>query len=283
MKHPFFFIFLLLAAACFSLVCTSGQAAEREELVLAIHPYLPAVELHKRFTPLVHYLEGKTGKTIRIDVAADYAEHIKKVGEDLVDFAFFGPAPYVTMTEKYGQKIVLARMEVNGSPFFHGIIIVRNNSSLASIADLAGKRVAFTDPDSTMGYQVPMFMIEEAGVSRDALAAFTFLGSHNNVALAVIGGYFDAGGVKEEVYAKFKERGLRMLAQSPPIPEHLFAASPKLSPRLAEILKESLLGLKETPEGQSVLQSIKESTTGFVPVKDSDFDLLRKALSLPAH
>lgn len=283
MKHRFSFVLILLAAFFFCFPLGNGRASEPDELVLAIHPYLSAIELHKRFTPLAHYLEEKTGKAIRIEIADNYADHIKKVGEERADIAFMGPASYVSMTETYGGKIMLARLEINGSPSFHGIIIVRNDSQLASLADLAGKKIAFTDPDSTMGYLVPMHMIKEAGVNLDKLATAGFLGSHNNVAMAVVGGYFDAGAVKEEVFASFQERGIRMLAKSPAIPEHLFVASPKLFLPLVEILRESLLGLKDAPGGQAILQSIKGSTTALVPVKDSDFDLLRRVLSPAAE
>lgn len=254
-----------------------------DELVLAIHPYLPAVELHKRFTPLVHYLEKQTGKPIRIEISANYETHIQKVGEDRIDFAYLGPAPYVTMSEKYDRKTLLAGLEINGSPFFHGVIIVTGDSPIASLADLVGKKIAFTAPNSTMGYLVPKKMLEQAGITKDKLALTSFLGSHNNVAMAVLGGYFDAGAVKEEVYTAFQGRGIRVLAKTAPFPEHLFIANPKLSPQLVETLSVSLLGLKDTAGGLEILKSIKKSSTAFVTVQDSDFDLMRELLSSSAE
>lgn len=283
MRHKLFLLCVLAAIVHFVFPSGRGQAADPDELVLGIHPYLPAVELHKRFIPLVHYLEGKTGKKIRIEIANCYDDHVRKVGENRSDFAFMGPAPYIAMTEKYGQKIILAGLEVNGSPTFHGVIVVGKDSPFVSLADLAGKKMAFTDLNSTMGYIVPMSMLEQAGVTKDKLAQSSFVGSHNNVAMVVLGGYFDAGAVKEDVYTEFKERGLRMLAKSPPIPDHLFVASSKLSPQLAEILRTSLLGLKDAPGGLAIMESIQKHTMAFVSVKDGDFDELRKIMSSSAE
>ncbi len=68
----------------------------------------------------------------------------------------------------------------------------------------------------------------EIGGDLENLKKYEFLGSHNNVALGVLGGYYDAGGVKEGVFYKYKGRGLKMLAKSPGIAEHVFVASANL-------------------------------------------------------
>jgi hypothetical protein len=118
---------------------------------------------------------------------------------------------------------------------------VRRDSVLQSLRDLRGRRFAYGDRDSTESHVIPQFMLIEAGVSDSALAFYKFLGSHTNVALAVLTGDYDADAVKEEVYQEYKARGLRALAAEPPVADHLFVASSKISAEVLATLRRTLL------------------------------------------
>ena len=115
------------------------------------------------------------------------------------------------------------------------------------------------------------------------LEKYEFLGSHHNVALAVLGGYFDAGGVKEEVYYEYRERGLRMLAKSPPIAEHVFMTRGSLPAEIQGSLRKAMLTLHEDPRGVEILTSLKSDVTALVKVDDGDYDSLRKILAMPGR
>ena len=205
-------LILLLFFLC--LLPSSPSRAADPPLELWIHPYLHAPELVRRFTPLAHYLEAKTGRKIEIKISSTYENHKARLGEDRADIAFVGPFSYVQMTEGHGGKTILATVEGNGKALFHGVIAVR----------------------------------------RDGL-----------------GGFYDAGGLKEEVFHEYAPRGLRILVRSPPIPEHLFLAGKKLPAPLVESLRRALLQLKDP----AVLTPIQTTATGLVPATDRDYDGLR--------
>jgi phosphonate transport system substrate-binding protein len=244
-----------------------------EALVLSVHPYLPATEISKRFSPLVHYLGMAIDTPITLLVARSYDEHIELIGNNKVDIAYMGPSSYVIVTARHGTKPLLARLEINGKPFFHGAIIVRKESKLKSIEDLAGKRFAFGDTESTMGHLVPHYMLIEKGIEN--LAVYAHLGNHNNVALNVLSGTFDAGAVKEEVFNKYKDRGLRVIAWTPEISEHLFITSNTLSPENIAALRKAMYSLNDTRKVRDIMAGIKSTMTGMVPAEDRDYDLLR--------
>ena len=246
-----------------------STANSKEPLTLWVHPYLPVTELIRKFTPLANYLSEKSGQTIQIKVSESYKSHIERVGEERFDLAYLGPASFVKITDKSTEKTLLARLQVNGSPVYHGMIIARQDSLIMTLNDLMSKSFAFGDPNSTMSHLVPQHMLIEAGVEIDKLKT-AFLGSHNNVALGVLGGYYDAGGVKEGVYYKYRERGLKLLATSPPISEHLFVARKDLSPSTIDVIRQSMFELQD----KAILSSIKESVTGLVPVTVEDYDYL---------
>jgi phosphonate transport system substrate-binding protein len=247
-----------------------GRAAE-PPLELWIHPYLHAPELVRRFTPLARYLESKTGRKIEIRISSSYENHEERLGEDRADLGFVGPFSYVQMTERHGGKTILASLEGKGKAVFHGVIAVRSDAPIRTIRDLAGKSFAFGDKESTMGTLVPRFMLQEAGLEIKQLSRYSFLRSHNDVALAVLGGFYDAGGLKEEVFHEYAPRGLRILAKSPPIPEHLFLAGKKLPAPLVEKLRNALLQLKDP----AILTPIQDTATGMASTTDRDYDKVR--------
>jgi len=257
----------------------AGVTAPAAQLSLGIHPYLPPTELVQRFTPLASYLARRTGHSFDLRISSDYATHIDAIGRDELDVAFLGPASYVKMVATYGPKPILARLEVAGRPAFRGAIICRADSPLQGLADLQGTRFAFGDRASTMSHLVPRYVMWGAGVSVDDLAEHRFLDSHHNVALGVLMGEFDAGAVKEEVFEHYRARGLKLLAETPPISEHLLVARADLPAPLVAALRKALYGLRDDPSGAAVMEAIKPGVTGMIPARDEDYANLRSILA----
>ncbi len=247
----------------------------QDHLRLGLHPYLPATELINRFTPLAEYLSKALGQPVDIHIAKDYKDHIDGVGTDKVDIAFLGPASYVRVVSLYGKKPILARLEIKGKSTFQGIFIVKKESTLRTLKDLKGKRFAFGDPESTMGHHVPRYTLLKAGVRVEDFSGHVFLNNHNNIAMGVLVGDYDAGAVKEDVFYEYEKRGLKELARTQEIPEHLFVASNKLPAKKVRALKKALYHLKDTIRGKVILSILRDSTTGISPAADRDYDNLR--------
>ena len=245
-------------------------------LILAVHPFLPNAEIQQRFAPLADYLGKQLGRQVLVRVGRDYEQHIEAVGLNSVDIAFMGPASYVKMVVRHGPKPLLARLEIKGKPIFSGHIVTSVNSALHNLTDLRGKRFAFVDPDSTMGTVVPRYVMQQAGVGLKQLGAYQHLGGHEDVALGVLTGDFDAGAVKSEVYDELASHGLRVLVKLPDISEHLFVTRADLPANQVVFLRQALLQLKNAPNGPAILRAINKDMTAMVPVVDADYHSLRK-------
>jgi len=256
----------------------SFSAHTEEVLTLGVHPYKSPQKLIKIYKPLADYLSKHLNKTVNITIAKDYSTHIQQIGQDQLDIAYLGPASYVKMVSQFGKKVILARQAINQKPTFQGKIIVRKNSSINSYEDLKEKRFAFGDPNSTMSHLVPRFMLIRNNITTDMLKQMHFLGSHDNVALGVLSGDYDAGAVKEAIYYKYKSRGIKALATTPALSEHLFVAGNHLPAKLSANIKHLLLNLKNDKDGVKVMQSIKKKMTSMVPARDTDYDNLREIL-----
>jgi phosphonate transport system substrate-binding protein len=161
----------------------------------------------------------------------------------------------------------------SGNPTFYGEVVVKKDSGIASMKDLKGKTFAFGDRDSTLTHILPLYMLMEAGVNLEDLKKYSFVGSHDNVALSVASGSFDAGELMPDIAAKYMDRGLMVMAKSPELPEHVFVATKKTDKAAVAKLQNALLAMEPT-----LYKAIKPTLTGLQKFDDKDFDILRKIL-----
>ncbi len=246
-------------------------SAEQQSLVFAIHPYLNATSLIERFTPLIDYLAKKTNTRIEIHVASSYQKHIDAILSGEVDIAFMGPALYLKLMHMNKDIIALGRLGYADRNTFRGAIIVHQDSTMTSLAELANKRFAFGDPNSTLSSLVPKSLLASAGVNLSDLSKFAYLGNHHNVALAVLMGKYDAGGIKDEVYYKYKLRGLKVLQWTPYIPTHIFIAKPQIGKEKVKQLQQILLTIHKETSGLTILNKIKKGVTRIIPAHFSEY------------
>lgn len=266
---------LCLAVLLLGFLPGLAQAASAAPLTLAVHPYLPVPEIHKRFTPLAEYLSKVMEQPVRVRVGGDYDEHIKAIGTNHVDIAFLGPVSYLRMVDQYGPKPLLARFQVGGQAELYGVLAVRQDSPLKELAELANKRFAFGDPESTMSHLIPRYMLLQAGIPKGLPDNHQFLGSHKNVAIGVLVGDFDAGAMKKEVFDEFAPKGLKALAMTPGVPDHVFVARSDLPPETVAKLRKALLHLGRRPMGADILGRLHRGLSDLIPTQDQDFDALR--------
>jgi phosphonate transport system substrate-binding protein len=250
------------------------------DLILAVHPYIDSETLIKRFQPLANYLSLKLDRRVVVRVGKDYETHLQAIGRDTVDIAFLGPSIYVKMVEQYQKKPLLTRIEATGKPTFQGHIIVREDSNLADIKQLKQHFFAFGDKNSTMSTMVPKVMLEQNGIELENLKGYRHFKGHRNVAMAVLTGDADAGAVKEEVFEQFRSKGLRSLAKTPAISEHLFVTRSNMDPSLILQIKTIMLDIKTPEQIRSLLKPIKNNITGLTVVNDNDYNSLRQIMGI---
>jgi len=275
-KGYIFWVILILTMMTHSSFANETNEKEEQVLTFGCLPYITATALMEKYTPLADYLSQKLAIPVKLSVAKDYKEHIRRAGENELDITFIGGLPYVEMVEKYGRKRLFARYEMQNKPFFQSIIVVPKNSPIQSLKDLKGKRFAFGNKNSTLSTLVPRYMLQQEGIKLNDLMNYDHVGTHEDVILGVLLGSCDAGAVAQEVFNEHKSKyPIRQLIASPPVSTHLLVASDQLSDELFDKIQMALYNLKDDPNAKEILSIINKDMTGFVPVKDSDYDLLR--------
>lgn len=261
----------LLLVACLVLFWTPVDA--KDKLIMGVHPYKPPVELYKIFKPIADYIAKETGKQVELQIGKTYEDAQEKIGTGVFDFAYISPVIYVEAQKQYGL-VPLAIIANNGIPTYHGVITVKKGSPITSLAQLKGKKFAFGARNSNMNHTIPLWMLMNAGVKLTDLKEYSFLKTHDNVAMNIIMGTFDAGGLQPDVAEKYTDQGLQVLVKSPELPEHVFVANKSLDAATAKAVQNAL----NSPNAAPVLKGIKSSVSGAPKFADSDFDILRKIM-----
>ena len=130
------------------------HADQQHSLSFGIDPYLPKSKLINKFLPLDHYRSEALEVPLNIEIVRDNEALIERLGRDRLDIAYMTPASYVEMTRRYGKHRLLARISVNGSPTYRGVIVIRADSPFKELSQLIHKRFAFGRVSSTISYRV---------------------------------------------------------------------------------------------------------------------------------
>jgi len=201
-----------------------------------------------RSEPLKAHLENTLGVDVEIFLAGSYDGVIQAMAADQIEFAFFGSSAYAAAyTGTDGNVIpLLTTQNLDGSTGYYSIIVTRCDSGLTSVDDLAGKTLAFADPDSTSGYAVPYFNLVQQGYNpTEFFGAVPFSGSHEAGVQGVVNGTFDAAATNQDtelsgVYQRMELKGMIepgqvcVIWQSPEITSGPFTARANLPAAMIE-------------------------------------------------
>ena len=226
-------------------------------------------------------LKSKYGIVTKSSVATSYAAAIEALCAGKADIVWLATLSYVLAHDKCGAVLAVTSIR-RGSPTYQGQILVRADSNINSIADLKGKKFAFTDAASTSGYLYAVGLLKKNGVEVKDLAEAVFAGSHNAAALAVYRGSVDAAATfvdvrdqEEKNFPDIKEK-TKVLALTDPIPNDTITFRKDLPASIQTKFKEAILDLVKTEEGKKIVYDIYE-WDGAVPGDDSLFEPVRQA------
>ncbi|BCX81312.1 phosphonate transport system substrate-binding protein [Methylomarinovum caldicuralii] len=261
--------------AALALLWASMAGAEPRVLIFGTYAADKPTTTLKKIKPRLKALEaalngaGKEPVVLRYRIAPSYEKGLDELLRGKVDFARLGPASYVEAKSRNPAVRVLALESRKGRTRFKGVIAVRQDSPIRSVAELAGKRFAFGNRRSTIGRYLAQAYLLDHGIRADDLAGFEYLGRHDKVGWAVAMGQFDAGALKESTFNKVVKAGapLRILATFPNVTKP-WVAAPQLDEAVFQRLRAAMLSLG--PEA-------------FLPGDDGDFAVIRDAIERSAR
>lgn len=230
--------------------------------------------MHHRLTPLTEYLTRELGKPVVLKLSMDMKEAINAVVKGEVELTYLTPVAYLR-AHALGNSQLIAKTVTHGRGAFQLMIVVRDDSKIVSVDELAGKTFAFGDPAALLQKAI----VVGAGVPLQKLGKQEFIGHYDNIARAVMRGFYDAGILKDTTALKWLGKGLRVIYTSPQLPPYNITASARVDKLLLEKMQRAFLKLDiRNPEHAAVIRALDGDYDGFAATNDSEYDIVRELI-----
>lgn len=273
--------FFLAAVTLLSLLIVNiANASDIKKLKVALLPDESPDVLIEKNMPLKKYLEKELGLEVELIVTTDYSVMIETMRRGKIDVGYFGPVSYVFLKSRHDAVApIAAKKDKTGATTYHSLIIANADKNIKTLADIKGKKVAFGDPVSTSSSIIPKLMLARDGkldINKDFESVH--LGTHDAVALAVMKGHADAGGIGQHIFDSLVEKGsidpkiVKAIKVSEAIPQYPFVIRTDIDKNLQERIRQAFLNLKDP----GVLKPLKAE--GFGSISDKDYGVIRDAI-----
>jgi phosphonate transport system substrate-binding protein len=277
-----------LVVALTTLVLQPAPVTGQTRLVMAFVPSQQTDVVLTSGRLLARMLSVALGIPVEAFVATSYSATIEAMCSGRADIGALNPFGYVLAHDKCGVEVSAISVRF-GLPYYRAQFNVSAASNITTIEGLRGKRFAFVDAASTSGYLFPAALLKKRGFDPDKFFSQTvFAGSHPNVILAIYRGQVDGGATFEDartnVRAQFPDvlDKVKVIGFTNPIPNDTWSVSPRLSAALRARIKDRLLRIAKTPEGQAALRSLY-SIEGLTDVVELTAEQARQlGVSFPA-
>ncbi|GAA0571138.1 PhnD/SsuA/transferrin family substrate-binding protein [Caenispirillum bisanense] len=267
---------LLLAVAFCPAPAPAAAAEKARPLRFAPLPMEAPETVITQVRPMLAYLEQRLGVDIEIVYSTDYGELLDRFRAGQVDLAYLGPLPYMTLRDGFAAAEPLVRFREASGSAAYTCALVAWGDALPDLARLNGATLALPQPLSTCGYLSTSALLRAAG-SDIAATRWRYLGAHDLVALAVIRGEAEVGGLKTAIARKYAHLGLRILAETEPLPSFaLIANRDTVAAAQRDGLVAALTALD--PAGSDKDRMAQWGVNfryGAEPAADGDYDALR--------
>jgi phosphonate transport system substrate-binding protein len=251
-----------------------------ESYTLSMLPRYSPEEINQRITPLAALLATKLNARVEPVVASDFQQYEQRLKRGDIKIGYENPYVYVRVSDQ--QEVIAMASKGKNKNRFRGIIITRTDSEIVEIGDLKGKTVSIVSHSSAGGFLSQKVTLEEKGfdLKQDLQLVEALDNKQENVILSVYYGDVDAGFIRESALRKVDSyvppSQIRVIKRTAWLPNWALSVNRTMPDEAKKIIKETILRLTK---GDKVLQALK--IDNFIPAKDTDYDIMRKAAGLP--
>lgn len=269
-------VFFILAA-CLFLSChkkeevsysplysdTLTVANPKKELVFAPHPLHNPVRLSEMFGPVIDILNKEIPEVhFTLEASKSYSDFNDKIKSQRLDIIL--PNPYQTTLAWNYDYFVFGKM---GDDFnFKGIVLVRKESPIKTIADLKNKVVSFPAATALAGSMMPQYFMQKNGLNiKKGEIAAKYVGSQESSILALYHKEVDAAATWPMTWNSFSAEKtvlkdeLRILFLTPALINNSLMAKKSVDHKILEKVKKIFFNLHQNHEGRVILSRMKLS------------------------
>lgn len=252
---------------------SSKNTLDVDKITIGFIPVEKADELTPKAKELEKLLENKLGVDVEVVIPTNYETIIEGMRFGHIDAAFMDTGPAWIAHQRTGAEVIMAEL-VAGKINYQATMWARaDDTSIQSLEDSLGKRVAFTSITGSSGFVRPMgtlvseglITIEGDGIIglEDALAknfeSYTFTGGYKASLELLLNGSVDVAFGSDIAPQKYLEPEdqikLRPVTTLGSVPSHVFLVSSDMSDLTKNALVSALIELNYD-ENNAILKNL---------------------------
>jgi phosphonate transport system substrate-binding protein len=289
---PLSFALASIALAFVLSSCTVKKAelgTEKNPIKLFFVPSVEAKTLEDNSKVSKAFLEANTPYKFEVSIPQSYIAVVEAFGSNRADIAALTTFGYILANEKYGAEARLTVLR-HGAATYQSQFIAKANGPIKSLADFAGKKIAFVDPASASGFLLPKKMLNDKGIKP---AQEIFAMKHDSVVSMIYTGQVEGGAtfyspehdgqiqdarrlVKTQ-YPDIADK-VKIIELSEAIPNDPIVFRKDLPEELKVTLTNAFLKFVQSPEGRDAFEKIY-GVTDLKTATDKDYDAVRAMLT----
>jgi phosphonate transport system substrate-binding protein len=206
---------------------------------ISIVPQVSPLDIYKNWKPLTDYLSRATGSVFVIQLQNSIPEFEETLIKGQPDFAFMNPY-HLVMARKHQPYIPLVR---SGATDLHGVLVVRNDSSIDDVRQLHGQVLVFPSPNAFgASLYLRAMLINKFNITYRE----KYVTTHANVYRHIVREQAIAGGGVHRTLANEHpsvRNRLRILYETPGVAPHPLCAHERVPRGIREKVSATLLKL----------------------------------------
>lgn len=283
--RPFNAVVLAAALAAPLTACGGGGEQPAEPIVVGFLPSQQADSVLPNARALGDFLAERVGQPVEVVVPSTYEPLIEGLRFGRVHVAFLDGGPAWIAHARTGARVILAETN-KGQTYYWAEAFTRAGSGIASLADVRGKRLAFTSRTGSSGFLMPVgTMIAEGIITvqgdgldalenalRTSFASTIDAGGYQQALAAVLDGRadvaFGAHDSPERFLSDADRARLTTFHRFGRIPSHAILVNANVDSATTERIRDAFLALNE-PANIGLLSAIY-GVDGVVPTSTDD-------------
>ena len=242
--------------------------SQPKSLSFGVVPQQSASRLAEDWGPLLAEVSRRSGVSLVFRTAPSIPAFEERLGTGDYDLAYMNPYHYVVFHKASGYRAFAKEQERQ----LKGILVVRKDSAVLKLADLAGKTVVFPAPAAFAASILPQAEFGRLKIPIES----RFVASHDSVYRAVASGLQEAGGGIQRTFeampAEVREQ-LRVLSETPGYTPHALAAHPRVPAAIVERVRKAMGSLADDEIGRALLAPL--AFKGVVAAQDREWNDIR--------
>ncbi len=197
--------------ACLVILLVSSTMLEAKTWTIGVLAKRGAKTAMQQWVPLSLYLTEQVPGEEFIIKALSFEEVRTATRDGSIDFILTNSSYYVELNKKFGAQAIVTMVnskQGKGLKEFGGVLLVKADSPINTIAEAKGKRFAAVNPASFGGYQMACALLMENGIDcgKD-FSNVMYMKTHDAVVMGVLNNMVDIGTVRTDTMERMANEG----------------------------------------------------------------------------